>query len=195
MAHHIYHTEGFILGGYNYGEANKYYSVLTKDLGLINASAQSVRKISSKLRYVLTDFSFVKIDLVKGKEFWRITSASKTNIFEKITKTHDALKILSNISRLLKRLVPEQEKNLPLFEDVLGGISILEKNIEKKEDLDNAEMILVLRILYHLGYFSSESKLGHLIISPWESEFLQEVHSNKNFILKQINDALNETQM
>ncbi|MES2416438.1 MAG: DNA repair protein RecO [Patescibacteria group bacterium] len=195
MSHHIYHTEGFILGSHSYGEANKYYAILTKDLGLINASAQSVRKLSSKLRFVLTDFSFVKIDLVKGREFWRLTTASKTNKFETITKTHESLKMLSNVSRLLKRLMPEQEKNLPLFEDVLGGISILEKSIEKKENLDNAEMILVLRILYHLGYFSSESKLGHLILSPWESEVLNEVQSHKNLILKEINNALNETQM
>ena len=29
--HHIYHTEGIILGSKNFGEAGKYYSVLTDD--------------------------------------------------------------------------------------------------------------------------------------------------------------------
>ena len=76
--YHIHHTEGIILSSKNYGEAGKYYSLLTRDLGLINASAQGVRKISSKLRFVLQDFSYIKVDLVHGKDFWRLTSASKT---------------------------------------------------------------------------------------------------------------------
>ena len=47
--HHIYHTEGIILGSRNFGEAGKYYYLLTRDLGLVYASAQGVRKMSSKL--------------------------------------------------------------------------------------------------------------------------------------------------
>jgi len=80
--HHIYHTEGIILGNKNYGEAGKYYSVFTRDLGMIYASAQGVRKMSSKLRFILQDFSCIKMDFVRGKDFWRITSASKTNRIE-----------------------------------------------------------------------------------------------------------------
>ncbi len=84
--HHIYHTEGIILGSKAYGEAGKCYYIFTKDLGMIFASAQGVRKISSKLRYVLQDFSYIKLDLVRGKDFWRLTSASKTNALESIAK-------------------------------------------------------------------------------------------------------------
>ncbi len=75
--HHIYHTEGIILGSKNYGETGKYYSIFTRDLGMVYASAQGVRKISSKFRYVLQDFSYVKVDLVRGRDFWRVTSASE----------------------------------------------------------------------------------------------------------------------
>ena len=84
--HHIYHTEGIILGSKNYGEAGKYYSIFTRDLGMIYASAQGVRKMSSKLRFILQDFSYVKVDLVQGRDFWRVTSASKTNKLEEISK-------------------------------------------------------------------------------------------------------------
>ena len=78
--HHIYHTEGIILGSRNIGEAGKYYYIFTRDLGMIYASASGVRKMSSKLRYVLQDFAYLKIDLVQGKDFWRVTNPSKTNI-------------------------------------------------------------------------------------------------------------------
>ncbi len=77
--HHIYHTEGIILSSSNFGEAGKYYNIFTRDLGMVHASAQGVRKMSSKLRYVLQDFSYIKLDLVVGKNIFRITTASKTN--------------------------------------------------------------------------------------------------------------------
>src|SRR6476646_175067 len=99
--HHIYHTEGIILSSRNYGEAGKYYSIFTRDLGMIYATASGVRKLSSKLRFVLQDFVYVKVDLVQGKDFWRITSASKTNKLEQITKRTETFKVFSNVARLL----------------------------------------------------------------------------------------------
>src|SRR3989338_5144856 len=102
--HHIYHTEGIILGSKNFGEAGRHYSIFTRDLGMIHASAQGVRKMSSKLRFVLQDFSYLKIDFVKGKDFWRITSASKTNKLENLSKPA-IFEVFVNISKLLKRLL------------------------------------------------------------------------------------------
>src|ERR1035437_5747826 len=103
--HHIYHTEGIILGSRNFSEAGRYYSIFTRDLGMISASAQGVRKMSSKLRYVLQDYSYVKVDLVRGKDFWRLTSASKTNKLELLSKRPETFAIFGNISRLLRRLL------------------------------------------------------------------------------------------
>jgi len=54
--HHIHHTEGIILESRNFGEGGKYYSIFTRDLGMVYASAQGVRKMSSKLRFILQDF-------------------------------------------------------------------------------------------------------------------------------------------
>ena len=45
MSHTIYNTEGFILKSLNFGEANKYFFIFTKDFGLIKAAAQSVRHL------------------------------------------------------------------------------------------------------------------------------------------------------
>src|SRR5665647_3683275 len=109
--HHIYHTEGIILGSRNYGESGKFYYIFTRDLGMIHASAQGVRKMSSKLRFVLQDFSYVKIDLVAGKNIFRVTSASKTNLLEQITKKREVFQVLVNISKLLKRLLAGVEPN------------------------------------------------------------------------------------
>lgn len=192
--HHIYHTEGIILGSKNYGEAGKYYSLLTRDLGLINASAQGVRKISSKLRFVLQDFSYIKVDLVRGKDFWRITSASKTNKLENVSKNIISFEIFSNISRLLKRLLAGEYPNPDLFNDLLKGLHFLEK-AKLRDEAENIEIIIVLRILNNLGYIGENGKLKNITKSPFEEGLIFEAGKSRTHILSEINKAIHETHL
>lgn len=192
--HHIYHTEGIILESRNFGEAGKYYSIFTRDLGLVLASAQGVRKMSSKLRFILQDFSYLKIDLVQGKNIFRVTSASKTNELEQITKRPETFEVLANISRLLKRLLAGVEPNETLFNDFRKGLSILE-TAKTGEDLRNIEAIMVLRIIHNLGYIGGDEALHNIIQSPFEENIIYEVAKNRGKILTEINKALKETHL
>ncbi len=192
--HHIYHTEGIILWSKNHGEAGKYYSIFTRDLGLVYASAQGVRKMSSKLRFVLQDFAYIKLDLVQGKDFWRVTSAGKTNSLQIICKNRGTFHVFSNIAKLLRRLLAGVEKNESLFADLVEGLIMLEK-IDKKEDLRNLEAILVLRILDNLGYIGGGSDLKGLIKSPFEEALLLQVSKSRPEVVSEINKALKETHL
>jgi DNA repair protein RecO len=192
--HHIHHTEGIILGSKNYGEAGKYYYIFTRDLGMIYASASGVRKMSSKLRFILQDFAYVKIDLVQGKDFWRVTSAGKTNTLEQLSKNAGTFEVVGNIANLLKRLLAGVEKNETLFADLINGLSILEKS-ETKEGLRNIEAIIVLRILNNLGYIGGNETLQNLVKSPFEENLIFEVSKSRTQILSQINKALKETHL
>lgn len=198
--HHIYHTEGIILGNKNYGETGKYYSIFTRDFGMLYASAQGVRKMSSKLRFILQDFAYVKIDLVQGKDFWRVTSASKTNALESLTKNLGTLEVISNIANLLKRLLAGVEKNERLFTDLINGLSVLENKTAEgiahtEEDLRNIEVIIVLRILNNLGYIGGNETLQNLVQSPFEENLIFEVSKSRSQVLRQINKALKETHL
>ncbi|MEK7071600.1 MAG: DNA repair protein RecO [Patescibacteria group bacterium] len=192
--HHIHHTEGIILGSRNFGESGKYYYIFTRDLGMITASASGVRKMSSRLRFILQDFAYLKIDLVRGKDFWRVTSASKTNILEEISKRPDTFKVLANIARLLRRLLPGEDANPDLFIDLLKGLSILEKS-KTKEELRNIEVVIVLRMLNSLGYIGEHEALKDFIQSPFGDEMLPAVSQSRIQILRQINKALKETHL
>ena len=192
--HHIYHTEGIILESRNFGEAGKYYFIFTRDLGMIKASAQGVRKISSKLRYVLQDFAYLKIDLVAGKDIFRLTNASKTNKLEQIIRQSENLKVFTSIARLLRRLLAGVEPNETLFSDLLRCLSVLEK-AQTKEDLHDIEIIIVLRILNNLGYIGADDKLDVLVQSPFQENVIFEVSKNRKKILSQINKALKETHL
>ena len=192
--HHIHHTEGIILGSKNYGETGKYYYIFTRDLGMVYASAQGVRKMSSKLRFILQDFAYLYIDLVQGKDFWRVTSASKSNKLEQITKNPKILKVFSNIAKLLKRLLTGVEKNELLFIDLVEGLSVLEK-ADTEGDLRNIEAVIVLRVLSNLGYIGGDEVLQNLIKSPFEENLIFEAMKSRRQILSQINKALKETHL
>ncbi|MCX6752695.1 MAG: DNA repair protein RecO [Candidatus Nomurabacteria bacterium] len=200
--HHIYHTEGIILGSRGYGEAGKYYYIFTRDLGMITASAQGVRKMSSKLRFVLQDFSYIKVDLVQGKNIFRVTNVIKTNKLEQITKTPETFAVFVNIARLLRRLLAGVEPNETLFADLLQGLSILEKISDKGElapdfqdSLRNIEAIIVLRILNNLGYIGENEMLQNLVKSPFEENLVFEISRDRAKVLHQINKALKETHL
>jgi len=192
--HHIYHTEGIILSSRDHSEAGKYYHIFTRDLGMITAHAEGVRKMSSKLRFVLQDFSYIKIDLVQGKNIFRVTSASKTNKLEEVIKQPENFKIFANVARLLKRLLAGVEPNEVLFTDVLNGLSILEKT-QTKNDLRNIEIIIVLRILNNLGYIGENETLLNLVRSPFEESLMLKVSKDRVHVLNQINKALKETHL
>ncbi len=192
--HHIYHTQGLILGSRNFGESGRYYHIFTRDLGMITASAQGVRKISSKLRFILQDFAYIKIDLVQGKNIFRVTSASKTNLLENITKRPATLAVMANIARLLKRLLAGVEPNEALFIDLVQGLAILEK-AETAEDLRNIEAIMVLRIVHNLGYIGGDAVLEDFVKSPFEEGMIFEAAKNRTKILSEINKALKETHL
>ena len=192
--YHIHHTEGIILSSKNYGEAGKYYSLLTRDLGLINASAQGVRKISSKLRFVLQDFSYIKVDLVRGKDFWRLTSASKTCKLDELSKNPISFEIFANVARLLKRMLPGELPNAYLFNDLLDGLVFLEKS-KIQSEAENIEVIIVLRILNNLGYIGNNEMLKNITKSPYEDDLIFEASRSRTKILLEINKAIHETHL
>jgi DNA repair protein RecO len=196
MAHHIYTTDAFILESQLSGEADRYFTLFTKDFGLIRATARGVRLAKSKLRYSLQELSRSRISLVRGKEVWRITSARiEENLFSKYRNQKPVLYLIAQISTLIKRLVGGEEKNEPLFMIVSDVISFLESKTFSDQELKYVEIIAVLRILHNLGYLRNTSELQPFVHSGWSDALLSELEPHKNFALREINTSLRETQL
>lgn len=133
MSYHIYTTKGLILSERPLREADRVYSILTRDLGLIRATALGVRKESSKLRGVLEPISLSTVSLVKGKEYWRITSAE---LVSRVVAKPEILRPLA----LLDKLVQGEAHHAELFDAVEAGLS------------SGSEEEFVAQMLFHLGY-------------------------------------------
>lgn len=151
MSHNIYNTEGIILGSFAVGEADKFFRIFTRELGLIEATAQGVRKVESKNRYGLQDFSFSNISLVRGREVWRITNVSTVkNLFFDLEEKKDARDSLIKIILFVQKLVHGEEKNEKLFDLILSAFEFLKRKEISPASLKSFETIYFLKILDNL---------------------------------------------
>ena len=193
--HHIYTTKALIIKSVPIGEANKYYFLLTEDLGFVKATAQGVRLEKSKLKGHLQEFCSVKISMVKGKSTWRITGVETIENGD-LLKNINKLIAIKNIFSLLLRLLHGEEKNEPLFKSVGSFYNFLIKNELTQNNIKNLETITVLRILYHLGYFKKTFELFDFVKNNELSiDILNIFENNKKIAILDINNALNETHL
>lgn len=205
MSHHIYQTKAFVIDSMDVGEANKLLTLFTADLGLIYVSAQGVRVMKSKLRPSIQDLSFSKVALVRGKEYWRLTSA------EKLISLYDKRVILpvrqfmSGVLHFVKRLITGESKHEELF-DMLSKLctfcfenSKYFGNLPEKERVDVIHVLALItefRVLESLGYGSDDKDFdGIRDVFLWNIEILEKLQMETSVDLrkkvqKHITDAL-----
>ncbi len=193
--HHIYHTNGFILSSRNVGEANKILSIYTKELGLVRAVVQGVRFNKSKLRFSLQDFSYTKIDFVRGKDIWRITSAENINSFPFARREKKSLLLIIRVSRLLERLCKGEESNESIFNDLIQAFYFLDNINVKSDSREAIELHLVLKIMHSLGYIGESVLLNNFIGSDFNNNLTENILNKRQSIIAYINKALNESQL
>lgn len=195
MAHHIYHTHGIILGSVSIGESNRFYKIFTEDLGLVNASAQSVREGESKLRYVLQDFSFVTLDLVRGKDVWRIISAGEWREIAKIKGDTVRLKLFARSCALLSRLLQGEGCESELFSDIVYAAEFLETEGVPSEFVSTFETLFALRVLARLGYIDPAGCEVFLGKGLWTMGLLERFEHVRINTIPRINEALRASHL
>lgn len=197
--HHIHHTEAFVLGSRPKGEDSKILILFTRELGLVYAHAQGIRKISSKLRFTLQDFSHASIDLVRGKEIWRVTTASPIGTYSHLRRMPENERILARVTSLIVRLVAGEEANGELFDILVRTYSLLERGAQTPEDFRALELLCVARILITLGYLSRGTPgLENMNGDPIREGALPKEFSDiayQHRLIRDINQALAASQL
>lgn len=170
-------------------------SFYTKEFGSARAVARGVRLAKSKLRCLLDDFSFIRVGLVRGKDVWRIVDAEEIFSLSGIKKNCFKLRAISKIFVLLKRLTQGEEKNLPLWQVVSGGVNFLNQTGLTQEELKNFETVMVLRILNQLGHLGKEEKTEPFLRNEWSKEFLNKMAKSRIFSIFEIKKALEASHL
>ncbi|PIP78295.1 MAG: DNA repair protein RecO [Gammaproteobacteria bacterium CG22_combo_CG10-13_8_21_14_all_40_8] len=134
----MYSTEGIVLKEKDFGEADRFFTLFTKDFGKIKVMAKGVRKIKAKLRGGLQLFHYIYLEFVQGKYFYTAIEAVNINTFLTLRNEPEKLKALFYISELLAKLVKEErdERIWLLF------LKIFKKMEESKFSGSRLELLL-----------------------------------------------------
>lgn len=193
--HHIHHTHGFVLSSRNMGEANKMLTIYTREMGLVKAVAQGIRLNKSKLRFTLQDFSYVNVDLVRGKEMWRVTSAKHITSFPLARVSYLSLLLIMRVSKLLERLCNGEGPSENIFDDFIQALYLLDEKEIEPASREALELHLVLRIMNSLGYIGYSDILAEYLSLPFDHSNTKEILLRRQSIIAHINKALNESQL
>lgn len=194
MSHHIYQTRGFIIRGANTGEADRTLFIFTEDLGLLAVNARAARKVSAKLRYGLSKYSFVRVALVRGKNVWRLTDAEEIISFRGVRETQK-LKLLAGVLSLVSRFVHGEGQNALLFRSLEDFFGFLQRENLSDKEMFSMETIASCRILSALGYMGESKNLAPFLKTPISKLLLEDFILHQQEALREINRALTESQL
>lgn len=192
----IHQSPGFILDTMDTGEQNRFFWIFTKDFGLINASAQSVRSVKSKLNPYLQQYSFSTVEFVRGKDVWRITNAlsfdNDSCIFPKLPKKGQ--ESIARIALLLRRLYVGEEAHEDLFSEIYEACTKISKTFDSST-IEAIEILVTIKILFRLGYWEDPKESYNLHTSPFTREILDRTSQRKYEFQERIKQSLRESHL
>jgi len=104
-----YRTQGFILKKTDRGEADRIFTIYTKDFGKLEILAKAERKIRSKLKGGLELFYLSEVEFIQGKTHKTLTDVMLIESFPNLRKDLEKLSIAYRISEVLDSLIKGQE--------------------------------------------------------------------------------------
>lgn len=195
MSYHIYHTEALILGTRPSGEGDRLLFCYTRELGLIMAHARSIREARSKLRGAIQPFAHAHIDVIQGKYGWKLISASPVSSLRHLWVHREKRRIIASYTHLMRRLIQGEERHANLFEDTMEGLQFLD-SLTETEQLEDAELLLVARLLARLGYWGAhEGLFPELESISYNTRELDRIRPLRSAILGGVNEALRSSQL
>ncbi len=195
MSYHIYHTEAIMLGGRAVGEGDRMLYAYTRELGFVAAHTKSIREGRSKLRYALQTFAHAEIDLIRGKHGWKLISAHPIDSFSSLWRDPKKRRIIAEHTHLIRRLIHGEERHELLFDDMLLGLQFI-RRLENEAEVSAAELVLVVRVLSHLGYWGKGAALAPIFReNVWTIESLRFANEERTSLLSGVNRALEASNL
>jgi DNA repair protein RecO (recombination protein O) len=166
-----YSTEGIVLAKRNFGEADRIFSIYSKEHGRLSLIGKGVRKPGSRKRGHLEVFNKIKFSAVATKGIDLITEAEIIDIYPEIRKNLNKVSLAYYFTEVIGRTTHEKEVNEHVFfllEDYLNKLT-------KETRLKKLRTDFIFDALVILGFWPREKKL----VNP--DEALTEVVERKIF--------------
>ena len=153
MATH-YRTQGFILSKNDLREADRIYSVFTKDFGRLEILGRAIRKIKSKLRSGAELFYLSEIEFIQGKNYKTLTDALIIEKFKNIRKNLKKLRTAYQIAETLDGLIKGTERD----DEIYGLLNEVFDKLNKC-----LSFTMNYKLLYYYFFWNLVSILGYQI--------------------------------
>lgn len=194
MAYSIYSSGALVVQSFDTKEADRVYYLITEKFGSVYAKATGVRLQQAKLRNKLDLFSLIEVELVKGREIWRIVGVNMIEERLQLGKIERA--ILARVGRILRALVPEERDDFMLYELLVGFSKLLhDAKVITRKELYKLESVVLACVLEILGYWNREL-LGDLPKVDFDNpKLMMPSDVLHRRLVSNINKALKETSL
>ena len=142
-------TPGLVLKETRYKESDRILTILTPELGVISASAQSSLRLKNKLFSACGLFCYSEFVLVPGRNMYTVREASVNTIFHGVSSSIEGMSLAMYLAEMAAALTPtgeEAAKELRLLLNCLYMIS------EGKTDLHVVKAVFELRTMSECGF-------------------------------------------
>jgi recombinational DNA repair protein (RecF pathway) len=189
--HAIHHVQAIVLKSTIIGEANKRVWLFTEEFGLIVAVVQGVRKVGAKLQSHITDYAFIKADLIKGREVWRLINARTIDTPVSGNIRNPLARVYVRTLSLLVRFLIEEGSHTEIFEHIKD----LSKIFSGEYDAKTVDAISLWKILVLLGYIAPSPEETFLITEPFPEVALKTTENQRKKLVEEAKVAIKESHL
>ena len=191
---HVYSTTAFVLKSFPISESNKKLVLLSRDFGVMRVNAQAVRKMESKLRPMIQDYSRAEFSVVRGNQGWRLINAANSyNLRAMLPK--EKFSVLAKVFVLIDRFIPEEDGDGAIFVLAENFVNFLMSETIDGRDLEGFEILTVLKILNLLGYLENKNNLQDVVQMEYSLESIREILKHKAESVRIVNQAIKESHL
>lgn len=162
MSWHTVKGEGIVLLAEAYREADRLYTILTKDHGKVRVVGRGAQKAKAKLAPFLEPFSVLDLEWVEGQKSVTIISADRKERFTNIETDYHTRNLAHIAARELHRHSREYDTHEELYTFFQGWLRELNK--ASVESYTRKVFMLggfFLQLLGHMGY---QTELQHCLV-------------------------------
>ena len=142
-------TNGLIIRDINVGESDRIVTILTREKGVIRASARGARGIKSRLSTACQLFSYSDFTLFRGREKYIINEAESLELFMGLRKDLSILSLSQYFAELIAHLAPQEDEAGIYLRLILNALHLIELG---KRPLPLIKAAFEMRILTISGY-------------------------------------------
>lgn len=153
-----YSSDAVVLARRNFGEADRILILYTKDYGKLSVLAKGVRKLTSRKRGGVENFSHIKFAASRGSGLDLITEVEVVDTFANVRANLAATSVAYFLCETVARLTRDGEENRPLFTLLTTSLA----SLAQSTGLGTKRKKFIEKALVQLGYWPADKVMtGH----------------------------------